>query len=1009
MLSTPMINSLIPQEAHLVSNLKEKSIQWSQEGCVSAHLFCPIAILASATLSFLNGVYYTTQTLCYAALGVITCNQFSHLSTIPSLLHSTGSSFLFSVLGVLLCAFAFLFPQTTFSYFIEREPGEEPPPAPQPPKPADPTIILPGPTPQVVTPPPTPAPVPAPPEPLKPTAPTILPSPTPQVIAPQPAPAPMPTQAIVAAPRPILDDEPDEEIGLTPADAPSASHPLPSSASDLASLPSFDLPPEEEAPVDVPVMVAMQAPSPDVPLPPSPARPLPFLPNPTASNLATDSPRAPLVSLAPCVTPEPHATPSPLPFLPPAAQPTPAPTLVASEPCPLDIPAAPTLPPFLPLPTPQPAPSISPRRSSTPLIPEPADRDETPPSATSSSLPYFKIEEPLEASPAAPLSDEKKGALPVQASRLGTISKLFLDDPNLPFKQKKYLIQMIQLLELFTQKVGNLEELIAKYEEQNPSYSNLLRILNSETLQPHYQDARGWYQHFIKKLDEFIDSPEYPQDASHEIVRQIRQLCLIRWTEMKSTTYFKEIIAELQRAFASLANGEHHSELPDLSSDSFMDYILALNHQIEGAPTEARKSHLALAAQKLKGSVGVMNFTGGQNTPNIRSIQEWSSNGSSRKVSSIRHGCPTGAGYYLNVVAGIAARLLPRFMAPKIASGEAIVPNYREMLKALREKDEALMYTCLQRNWEDVVENEQARVQALIDEQELHDNFFVLVQAMEGPLFERKGPYAKIEKFSELTKALCDAFKEGKSHVVPAKCLASQPDYCDAVLPQLFTDVRDIFFAKDEISSREEWMSFILLCYVFQRQDLQFRLERQSNLSITVKTNPCKDYLDRGGLAALCESMVNALRLGQLDNPEWMSNQVAHVMGPPIAVKKQGVIHKRLVQAKGVHKVLFPFLYTPKLADLINDSLEHMPKAVCNIIFEYVTTAIAPQRLARLRDYTFDGGWKLVSDKVPSEGGADIIDYYATPITLEGALEGVLEQFTRLRDYSLDGVEAGVR
>jgi len=82
-------------------------------------------------------------------------------------------------------------------------------------------------------------------------------------------------------------------------------------------------------------------------------------------------------------------------------------------------------------------------------------------------------------------------------------------------------------------------------------------------------------------------------------------------------------------------------------------------------------------------------------------------------------------------------------------------------------------------------------------------------------------------------------------------------------------------------------------------------LENYSRIPVTIKTNPCKDYLDRGGITALVESMVHALIHGKLKDVNWMFNEALNVLGPPIAVKKQGIIEERLKSVMHLHSILF--------------------------------------------------------------------------------------------------------
>lgn len=469
--------------------------------------------------------------------------------------------------------------------------------------------------------------------------------------------------------------------------------------------------------------------------------------------------------------------------------------------------------------------------------------------------------------------------------------KQFFVDPNHPSKVMKYRHWMNQLAEQYT----HLDADIATYQsQQDPlsrAYVALLLIIRNPVGEG-YQDARGQYQLFVRKLDELIASREY---VDGPIKDHVQHLCLIRWAGISMTRYFGEIL-QLTRE----ANSERREEPAD-----FMQRVLHANQEVRAAPTHMKKQQTALYWQQLTATLGVKYLTGDENTPNLRGIQTWRGSSGDHRIFSVRHGCPTTAGSAAYAVTGMGLRVVSAGYL-HCATGEAVAHNYSEMVRGLSQQNKSVFFTCLQRNTRDLVENEESRVQALLAEQQKHDNFFVLVQAMEGPFFDRKNRFTGMTRFADVAGELCQEFRRGRMCILPKLIQErAMDDYCNNVMPGLFQAVHQIFFAgRTDIASKEEWQSFILLCYLFQRWDLQFRLGDLSGKPVGVKTNPCKDYLDRGGATALIESMVLALILGKLDDPNWMATEMANVIGPAIAVKKKEVITKRLQLAEPVYGIV---------------------------------------------------------------------------------------------------------
>ena len=487
-----------------------------------------------------------------------------------------------------------------------------------------------------------------------------------------------------------------------------------------------------------------------------------------------------------------------------------------------------------------------------------------------------------------------------------TMLDMFNDNPQESLKLKKYHVYMEQLKGLFSDYLDRNSTSLLQQQDGNElhnKYRELLKTLNDTQMDP-----RERYQGFCAQLDTLISTEEYRRRPSDDqIVKNIREICYFRWAGIKSTGYFEEIVLQATELDKSNLG----------RPEQFIENLLQLNGRIAKGLGENGKSGAALAKQKFSGAIGAMDYAGMQNTPNVRSVQVWQSGRDKRVVLNLRHACPTKPGKSRVGRAGNIAWVAGAFAARvvsggnfAISTGEVISPNYREFIKDCLDRKQAIFYTCLQKNWAQAVESEQTRVQTLIQEQDQHDNFFVLVQAMNGNLYARKGEFFQITTFRGLKEALCGEFaKKYSGHVLPKLITANAENkafYMEKMMPWLFNQVHTVFFSNNEnIRNKEEWTSFILLCYLFQRHDMQFRLENYSRIPVTIKTNPCKDYLDRGGITALVESMVHALIHGKLQDAKWMYHEALNVLGPPIAVKKQGIIEERLESVMHLHGMLF--------------------------------------------------------------------------------------------------------
>jgi hypothetical protein len=174
--------------------------------------------------------------------------------------------------------------------------------------------------------------------------------------------------------------------------------------------------------------------------------------------------------------------------------------------------------------------------------------------------------------------------------------------------------------------------------------------------------------------------------------------------------------------------------------------------------------------------------------------------------------------------------------------------------------------------------------------------------------------------------------------------LLSDPTVCNALFSAILSQVaatnweedkQGQTLEKEQASLLVNWQSFILLFYAFQKTDLKIRLNGVNEFKLTAFTTPCKDFLDRGGNQAFVEDRLHHYMSGEESNSKRMEQALCLLLGPPIAVKKIGVIPKRVA----------PGLAVEKLFSQMSDSHKK-----------------------RLRAYTFgEERWKLLSLRVPSK------------------------------------------
>lgn len=473
----------------------------------------------------------------------------------------------------------------------------------------------------------------------------------------------------------------------------------------------------------------------------------------------------------------------------------------------------------------------------------------------------------------------------------------------------------------------DLDKLFKSTPSDSPVY-RLLEILNCpQDPKMLYKDDRDRYQnHFIPTLRNIISSEQYKKAQNESLSKLVQTICYVRWSYPNIYSYLKSIV--------ELATGKIEED----QKTSLSDRVFARNKKVI-----VMKEQPALWKQQGLGAVGLKDYTGSENTPHVRSLMSYSGKTSKRTIYYLRHGSPTTSGSVLNVTArlaigaanksievtGLGANVLPR-----PASGEEIATDYVEFIAAARARKESILYCIHQRMKEDQLEDESVRVRKILELQDYNPNFFAFVQALEGNLFDKKGKeFSKIQNFEELKAAILNDFdsqNKNRNCNLP-KVLENDQKYRSNILPRLLSDVHRLFFDKrKQIKSLEEWQSFILFFYVFQKIDLKFRLP-----NVKFYTTACKDFLDRGGSMAWIEERLHDFWNGKENDAAAQEERIVNTIGPAILVKKKKVLENRLKPALEADKIL---------------------------------CSLSDAQLKQWREYRFENGWKCDGIAIPKNG-----------------------------------------
>ncbi|WP_420422542.1 hypothetical protein [Simkania sp.] len=442
----------------------------------------------------------------------------------------------------------------------------------------------------------------------------------------------------------------------------------------------------------------------------------------------------------------------------------------------------------------------------------------------------------------------------------------------------------------------------------------MVQSLRAAILSPEYQEFR------LKTKEELTSLKSLDKLFCQNVIRMVSE-----------TIYLPEIHSHMKEVTDLFVGTSRHyrkqgEDREPVTAENFVRKIDQRNEDIKRAPKDILgKSSSALQGQKASGAMGTEDFTGTKNVPHLRNryVYRHQETGEKQVINYFRHGCPVTGGNVLKILGGMFGRSISYYSGYDVAprSGEAVTPEYEEMLYAKAERREGDLYINHQRRIPGGVENERDRVEAIENLQTRHDNEFVLTQSVEGSLFKREGNYSKITRFEDLIEAFIETYNQQDD--------VARGFYAQNMLPKIFWDNeklrteyliklkgllqkihQEFFDGKEKIdfsgvnpvNQKEayplrEWQVFIELAYSFMRKDLLFRLSEMETKSgkyqITSMKDICKDKLDRGGNEAKNEDETSYYMIG---NPkdEWFENTLYQLLGPPILVKKKEAIPRRL-------------------------------------------------------------------------------------------------------------------
>ncbi len=448
----------------------------------------------------------------------------------------------------------------------------------------------------------------------------------------------------------------------------------------------------------------------------------------------------------------------------------------------------------------------------------------------------------------------------------------------------------------------------------HPLHKLIIEIRNYIMKDSHpgsHSNPRDRYQKFCAALDEaclLLQTTENRAPHFDVIERIIDEIVIARWMKVSLDGFMNRLLEHVETECAK--RDQREPIIPrQFKFHTFGKELIELNDQVDHAPKYTKKGSLDLAAQQFTGEMLGGDFTGGMNTPNVRSLDTYSSeSGEQQVVVYSRHGSPTsGKKGTLGALQALGVNITAKLLGKKVGNTlEDVVPNYERFIAALSEGGEAAFFAVHQQLDGGT---EMDRVLAIMALQERHENVAVLVQPIgQGHLGTKSGPYEDANTFDQLKQAIIENFFENGegSPADRRRCQLPQFVLKDASYKDRMEEIIDFvranyFDEKDDFSNAAVWEEFILIFFTYQREDLMFRFQGEKGLKVVYKTTPCKDFQDRGGKVALTFACIAAMCSDRFDSQEFMREQAVHVTMAPFMIKRTGMLPGKLAIIRTLH------------------------------------------------------------------------------------------------------------
>lgn len=439
--------------------------------------------------------------------------------------------------------------------------------------------------------------------------------------------------------------------------------------------------------------------------------------------------------------------------------------------------------------------------------------------------------------------------------------------------------------------VNETLQLISHLSSVHPLVKDLTKTYEILLSTEGYVNDRERYHTFVKELRSVISHPLYQEMLEKSeltygektFIRLTRNLARVRWFQADLYDYVKEGVDRY----------EESSKTQPVTKGTFSQNLKEKNKNISEGPLSMKKRPIALAKQKLEGALGIKDFTVTENVPFVRNIQVFkNSKEETREIKYLRHARPTMGGTFREFVEGVISRIFHAIfgtMKDRTRDGEKIAPDYIEAIRALKDDGGAMLYVVHQRRFVDLIASEGDSTELIENLDRDHTNFHTLVQTVEGDFYYKKGEFEKYSTVRSLKDALLKSFEEDAPNALPS-AVSDDDNYKTKVLPDLFDKVMTAFGKeKDDSITTDEWKQMIQVFYIFQKDDLKFRLP-----NVTHYVAICKDCQDRAGNQGMVEDLIHYNMTGK----EIASDDLEHTLyitaGVSVSVKKQAILAGRI-------------------------------------------------------------------------------------------------------------------